>query len=126
MSVQARVNNLLGGLSNQITVTCASTGQTIAIPDNAAWITLNPTAATTFGTGTTIPVFSVPSFARNRLVYFHNPSSSYDVTFINRNDTTAAGYADLGGSDRVLSQNDILCLYIKADGAAVMVSLTNN
>ena len=126
MSVQARVNNLLGGLSNQITVTCASTGQTIAIPDNASWITLNPTAATTFGTGTTIPVFSIPSFARNRLVYFHNPSSSYDVTFVNRNDTTAAGYADLGGSDRVVSRNDILCLYIKSDGAAVMVSFTDN
>lgn len=123
MSVQARVNQLFG--ANDLTVTVSpytvGTNNQIDIPAIGSWINLTASAVTTLGA--TGPVFTMPSFSRGRLLFFYNNGSNA-ITFTNTNDTTTAGYMDLGGSNRALDNSDVLCVYVRNDGSAIRVFST--
>lgn len=123
MSVQARVNQLFG--ANDLTVTVSpytSSGNSqIDIPAIGSWINLSASAVTTLGASGV--VFTMPSYSRGRLLFFYN-SGSNAITFTNTNDTTTAGYMDLGGSHRQLDNSDILCVYVRSDGSAIRVFST--
>lgn len=121
MSVQARVNSLLGGVDAPTSVT-ATSGGTLAIPAVATWINVTAASALTVG-GASTPVFSMPAFSRNRLLFFYNNGSNA-ITFTNTDNTTSAGYMDLGGSNRQLDNSDVLCVYVRADGSAIRVFST--
>jgi len=124
MSVQARVNNLFGGTDNSVTVTATSNG-TLEIPPIATWINVTSASAVTVGNTTTVPVFSMPSFSRGRLLFFYNsnPSGGSIITFTSNNNTTSPGYMDLG-ANRALDPTDLLCVYVRPDGTAVRVFST--
>jgi hypothetical protein len=46
--------------------------------------------------------------------------------FANNNDTTTQYQMDLGGSNRTIAPQDILCLMQKSDGTWLMLYTTNN
>ncbi len=130
MSVQARVNHLFGGADAPVTVSPVAVGSNnlINIPAVGSWINLTASAVTTLGgTGTSplVPVFAMPAFSRNRLLFLYN-NGSQDIIFTNNDNTTTNGYMDLGGSNVTLGATDLLCVYVRADGSAVRVFNTNN
>lgn len=128
MSVQARVNQLLGGNDTNPTVSPYLSGSNyqIDIPGIGSWINVTTTTSTTLGgTGTTNPVFTMPSWARGRMLWFYN-SGSNDAIFKNNDGTTTPGYMDLGGSDITVGPTDVLCVYVRQDGSAIRVFNTNN
>lgn len=130
MSVQARVNQLLG--ANDLTVTVSpyvsGSNNQIDIPAIGSWINVSATASTTLGgTGTSplVPVFTMPSWSRGRMLWFYN-SGSQNVVFKNNDNTSTSGYMDLGGSDVTLGPTDVLCVYVRNDGSAIRVFSTDN
>lgn len=125
MPVQGRVNNIFGG-GDSFTITATAAG-TITIPENATWINLTAASSVTLGSAS-VPVFSLPSYARGRIVVFYN-SGSNAITLTNTDtssmtSTTTIGFMDLGGSNRQLDATDLLCAYVRDDGSAVRVFST--
>ena len=128
MSVQARVNSLFGGIDAPVSTSPVAIGSNniINIPPIASWINLTASASTTLGgTGTGVPVFAMPSFSRNRLLFLYN-NGSQNIIFTNNDNTTTNGYMDLGGSNVTLGPTDLLCVYVRADGSAIRVFSTDN
>jgi len=128
MSVQGRVNQLLGGNDAAVTISPYTVGSNnqIDIPGIGSWINITATALTTLGgVGTTNPVFNMPSWARGRMLWFNN-TGSQNVIFTNTDNTTTAGYMDLGGSNRTLGPSDVMCVYVRQDGSAILNYLTDN
>lgn len=126
MSVQARVNNLFGGADIIPTLTATSAG-TLTIPAGATFINITAASVLTVGSAT-VAAFSLPAASRNRLLFFYN-SGNNAITFKNidtpsMTSTTTVGFMDLGGSDRVLDNTDIICVYVRADGSAIRVFST--
>lgn len=125
MSVQARVNQLLGANDLTVTVSPYTSGSNnqIDIPAIGSWINLTATASTTLGASGV--VFTMPSWSRGRMLWFYN-SGSQNIIFTNTDSTTTAGYTDLGGSNITLGPTDVLCVYVRNDGAAIRVFNTDN
>lgn len=123
MSVQARVNHLFGGADAPVTVSPVAVGNNnlINIPAVGSWINLTASAVTTLGANGV--VFNMPSFSRGRLLFLYNNGSNA-ITFTNTDNTTTAGYMDLGGSNRALDNSDILCVFVRPDGSAIRVFST--
>lgn len=125
MSVQARVNNLFGGVDAPVTASpvAVSGNNLINIPAISSWINLTASASTTLGASGVI--FNMPTFSRNRLLFLYN-NGSQNIIFTNTNNTTTNGYMDLGGADVTLGPTDLLCVYVRVDGSAIRVFNTDN
>jgi len=125
MPVQGRVNNIFGG-GDSFTITATSAG-TVTIPENATWINLTAASGVTLGSAS-VPVFSLPSWARGRVIVFYN-SGSQIITLTNTDtssmaSTTTNGFIDLGGSNRAMDPTDLVCVYVRDDGSAIRVFST--
>lgn len=112
----ARIKDLFGsnGSSGAVTVAAATT---VYVPDWMGWVPMTGTA--------TITTLNADISGRRRLVYFYQ-SDSGATTFTNTDGTTTAGKMDLGGSNVVLGQTDVLCLRLHSDGSWVRVFSTDN
>ena len=96
----------LGGFINTI-----ASAATVSVPDEESVFFVSGT--------TTITTLNGVASARGRVVWFvgADASGATQVTFTNTNGTTTAGQMDLGNqSNVVLSDRDVLCLYLTAGG----------
>ena len=111
MPIPARMKSLVGGKGKTATLASATT---IALPqqDNI-FIVTGSTAITTM---TVLPAH------RRRLVWVIGAASA-SVACTNNN-SPAAGQMYLQGADQVIQEDDVLCLYCKADGTWTLVSST--
>lgn len=119
MSMFPRLKNLVGGESNFLYRTVAA-GTTINVPDDLTWVRLTGTATCT--------ALVASAFTRGREVRFYQ-SDSGATTFTNSPGTTTANQMDLGSQDNsniVLSNTDILALWLREDGTWIRLWNTSN
>jgi len=114
MSFWSRAKSTLGGDRERNTLTAAAT---LAVPDDTNYVALTGTASVTS--------LTAGSQTRNRLVYFYQ-SDSGSTTFTNTDGASTAGTMDLGGSNVVLGQTDVLAVFLREDGTWVRIFNTNN
>ena len=126
--VQARVNELLGGAPSIQSISITSATQVIGIPDGSSWIELSNTTAGSITLGASNAIFSCSPSSRHRIVFLYNAysASGQNVVLTNTDNTTTAGYCDLGGSNVTLAPTSVICLRIRGDGSAVRVFNTTN
>lgn len=111
MAIWARLKSIAGGGGATPTVASATT---IILPENDNVFLVSGS--------TTITTITVAAPQRNRLVWFIGAASA-SVSFTNDN-SPSTGEMYLQGADRVIQEDDVLCLYCKTDGTWLLVSST--
>jgi hypothetical protein len=114
MFAWSRTKSTAGGRFTRTELTSAAT---LNVPDDMNLVLLTGTASVT--------ALNAGLSTRNRIVTFvqHGTGST---TFTNTDGATAAGTMDLGGSNVVLGQTDILVLLLRANGTWLRITNTNN
>jgi len=111
MSMWSRLKSLAGGDRTRYTLASAAA---LAIPDDTNFVTVTGTTAVTS--------LSVTASARNREITILGGASAA-VSFTNTN-SPSAGQMYLRGSDRLVSEDVVLKLLVKADGTVTLISFT--
>ena len=111
----SRVKNAFGANSAINNTVAAAT--TVYVPDGLSVVNLTGTA--------TITSLQADIGSRGRLVHFIQ-SDTGATTFTNTDSTTTANQMDLGGSNVVLGQTDVLTLYLQSNGVWLAFYTKNN
>lgn len=109
---RSRLRSIAGGDTEYQTLVSATTTN---VPDSSNVFLISGTA--------TITTLNAATSTRGRIVFF---ISTGTVVFQNTAGTSTAGKMDLGTGDITLSDTDVLCLYLRSNGAWVRLFSTDN
>lgn len=109
---RSRLRSIAGGDTEYQTLVSATTTD---VPDSSNVFLISGSA--------TITSLTAATSTRGRIVYF---ISTGTVVFTNTNGASTAGTMDLGGANITLSDTDVLCLYLRSNGAWVRLFSTDN
>ena len=118
--LMARAKSILGSQKTP-TLTIVASQTALELPHQSNVFLITAGATETIGT-----VNANRDVECGRIVYIIAADDTSAVTFTNDDTPTARGQMDLGGSDVVLDDRDVLCLIQREDGSWLRMFNTNN
>lgn len=120
MGFYSRVQSILG-LEDPRVLTLVASQTTLRLPKGSNNFEITSPATETIAT-----IDALGRISGGRVVIFVAKIGSAAVTFTNNNATTTKGQMELGGSNIVLDDNDVLVLWQRPDGTWIRITNTNN